>query len=128
MNHLDGIKVLNVIETQVAIGGFNWLACIIAFFIVLVILTIFPRLLTFGKTAFEWKGVKAEFFIGFFLLLGSAGLGFMFGTIYQPTIPRTEYKICIVDENLSMKDFNNTYEIISKEGEIYTVVFKEETE
>lgn len=126
MTHLDGIKVLHTVEKYVGTGEFNWLACIIAFFIALAILTLIPRLITFGKHAFEWKGTLTEFLMGGVILAGSAFIGYLFGYVLQPTIPQTTYKICIIDENVSMVEFNNTYEILDKEGEIYTVVFKDE--
>lgn len=126
MNHLDGIKVLDTIERQVGTGEFNWVAFIITFFIVLALLTLIPRLLTFGRTAFEWKGTLIELVIGFIILGCSVFMGYNLGYAFQPTIPQNIYKICIVDEEkVNMIDFNNTYEVLNKEGEIYTVIFKE---
>lgn len=125
MNHLDGIKVLATVERQVGTGEFNWTACIVAFFIVLFTLTLAPRLIAFRKRAFEWKGTLIELVIGSMILGCSALMGFTSGFISQPTIPQTTYKICIIDENISMIEFNNTYEVLDKEGEIYTVIFKD---
>lgn len=125
MNHLDGIKVLDTIERQVGTGEFNWVACIVAFFIVLAILTAVPRLIAFGRTAFEWKGTLIELIIGGIVLCCSVLMGYTFGYAFQPMVPQTIYKICIIDENISMVDFTNTYEVLNKEGEIYTIIFKE---
>ena len=79
MNHLDGIKVLDIIEGQVGTGEFNWAACIIAFFIALAILTLVPRLITFGRTSFEWKGTLIELIIGSIILGCSIFMGYTFG-------------------------------------------------
>lgn len=126
MNHLDGIKILDTIEHQIGTGEFNWLAGIITFFIVLTILTLVPRLITFGKTAFEWKGTLIELVIGSIILGCSAFMGYTFAFAFQPTISQTTYKICIIDEEkVTMVEFNNTYEVLDKEGEIYTVIFKD---
>ena len=126
MNHLDGIKVLDIIERQVSTGEFNWAACIIAFFIILTILTVVPRLMVFGREAFKWRGTLAELVIGGVILGCSVVMGFIYGYTLQPTVSQTTYKICIIDEEkVSMIDFNNTYEILNKEGEIYTVIFKD---
>lgn len=50
-------------------------------------------------------------------------MGFMIGKEKKEV---TKYKICIIDENITMADFTNTYEILSKEGEVYTVKFRDE--
>ena len=82
--------------------------------------------MTFGRTAFEWKGALNELLIGGIILGCSAFMGFIFGYAFQHTIPQTTYKICIIDEEkVNMIDFNDTYEVLNKEGEIYTVMFKE---
>ncbi len=126
MNHVDGIKVLHTVEKYVGTGEFNWLACIIAFFIILAILTMVPRLVIYGQTAFKWQGARTELGIGSMVLFASIAFGVFCGFIFQIYIPRTEYKICIIDEEkVNMIDFNNTYEVLNKEGEIYTVIFKD---
>lgn len=125
MNHLDGIKILDIIERQVGTGEFNWMACIIAFFTFLIILTLVPRLVAFGRRAFEWKGTPIELIVGGIILGCSVLMGYAFGNAFQPTVPQTTYKICIVDETIGVIEFNNTYEVLNKEGEIYTVIFKD---
>lgn len=129
MNHLDGIKVLNTITYHEATGELNWLAVVIATFTMLTILTILPRIMTFPKgQRFIWHG-KIEFLMGFLIITCSLCFGLLAGYyMFGPTKEVTKYKICIVDENLSMQEFKNTYKILNEEGEIYTVIFRDEGE
>lgn len=115
---MNGVEILTSSEV-VANTMFNWKAFWIIFaisFFVIFLISIFIKLVE----DLEW------FFIPIFTiavgLIGGVLFGGLFGgtILATPSEYETQYKVTISDE-VSMNEFNEKYEIIDKEGKIYTV-------
>ena len=89
--------------------------------------------LIFGALAFV--GILSELGIGtwteiivfFFLTVVLISASFKFFSVYQDseTYEYTKYKV-VFEQNVSMEDFLNTYEILDQDGEILIVKLIEE--
>ena len=123
MTHLEGIKILDTFTT-IYRTGFNYWACIITFIVVaaIMIIIIVPVIDWLDYYLGSFK-ILVNFFVILMAVFIGIDMGFMIGKEKKEI---TKYKICIIDENITMTDFTNTYEILSKEGEVYTVKFKDE--
>lgn len=107
---MNGVKILNSYEylTNVAsIIGANilFVVCLIASIFILI------KLLKY-KSIFSWR----EFAIFFILVL----LTITFGCLIPKEKYETNYQV-MVDDSVSMNEFQSKYEIIKVEGNIYTV-------
>lgn len=60
----------------------------------------------------------------FILALGAGVVGSLGGTLSKTNINHIEYKVTI-DNSVSMNEFLDKYEILDREGKIYTVKEKE---
>lgn len=119
---MAGITILNTGEYLVrTTGGFNLFFLIPLF--MLIIPTIFFILCCFLGTEL---GTEKEFFlIEVFSII--IGISFSFATRHfggeKITVPK--YKVTI-DDSVTYKDFTNRYEVIKQEGQIYTIIDKED--
>lgn len=113
---MTGVEILAMEEVAVAFG-FNWLA-----FWVMTGLLIFAGfvlgLVIAEKYAYDWQLIPALMLAGAIggLLIG-VPIGFASG---EPTAYETQYKVTVSDK-VPMSGFLERYEIISQEGNIYTV-------
>lgn len=114
---IDGVTILNQFEV-VTKTSFNWSSCWTGVFIALGLSLIVS--IIFGlKENDIVAGITI--FIVMTLLLPTM-LGFMFGEIIfpKPIAYETHYEVTIND-NVSMNDFYDKYELIEQRGKIYTV-------
>ena len=68
----------------------------------------------------QGDGSYVILFILFGLVLSSITAVMIASTTSYPTTYETHYKVTI-DDNVSMNEFNEKYEIVSQEGKIYTI-------
>lgn len=120
---MDGVKVLFSQEIT-APSEFNWVAMVICLGIFLafgIILGIFAHYCEEDFLPFMWM-FPCVFF--------GALLGFLFGILVprEDTAVKLHKQKVIIDETVSMKEFNERYEIVGQEGNIYTVYDKKELE
>ena len=114
---MDGVTILNQFEV-VTKTVFNWSAFWDGFLIGICIGLVVGIL--FGLSEDEWS---AFIFMFIFAGLLAGGLfGFFFGNVVNPTPVESEthYEVTI-NENVSMQEFMDKYEIIENRGSIYTV-------
>ena len=113
---LEGIHILNQIEIKVMP---NW--CIILAIVIAII--IFLAMLIYDivkKNDFVFGGMWGLFFgfVGFLFLI-------IILNIIIPKVPTEEYKYQVtIDETVSFKEFDEKYNVVKQEGEIYTIVEK----
>lgn len=116
---LDGIHVLNkIIETTNAKWG-DW-AVIITVIIGLILGLVFGMISEYKNEEIVLS-IIVGMFLGFILGL------FVFGISTQFQVPTGEYTYQVtIDNNVSMTEFNDKYDIIKQEGEIYYIKEKED--
>lgn len=109
---LEGIHILNEIEkctassAQVIFGIIVGAASLLALYVIIVLIR---------------DGDLPVIPIIMFLMFGVMSFGYF--SDYINRVEYKEYKVTI-DDNVSLKEFNERYEIIDREGEIYTIVEK----
>lgn len=112
---MNGIEILSTTEVATT-TAWNTTACAIAFWITMAICIGFG--IYFSITDYDWSWFLLAAIFGVLLsLLMMAFVGYI--TEY-PTAYETQYKVTI-DDNVSMNEFNEKYEIVSQEGKIYTI-------
>ena len=115
---MEGVRIL----ASEAIYGYNnvyiSLGGICLVFGILALVGVLSEL-GFGR----WTEIIVFFFIGVALIIAS----FKFFSVYQDseTYEYTKYKV-VFEQNVSMEDFLNTYEILDQDGEILIVKLIEE--
>jgi hypothetical protein len=113
---MTGVEILT--SSQVAYEwAFNWTAFWIVGIVAFVIVT--------AIGIWQWLGGYCSFGIVPALIFVGMAAGVAFGALWgsflsQPAEYTTEYKVIISDE-VSMNEFNEKYEIIERDGKIYTV-------
>ena len=118
---MTGVEILSTEEVAIAWGGFNW-----AFFFGIMVIS-FVIAVVFGTiAALTGKDIILGVLIfGVIFTIGTLLFGVVVGLAEAPeTECATEYKVTI-DDSVSFVEFSEKYEIISKEGKIYTVREKE---
>lgn len=112
---MNGIEILSTAEV-VAATACNTNAVAIGVIATMVIMIIIGAFVA-------WNECDGSF-IFLFILFGivfSALVGVVIASATSyPTAYETHYKVTI-DDNVSMNEFNEKYEIVSQEGKIYTV-------
>lgn len=107
--------MINILNTYTSFpNGFAWNLLGIIVGLICLVVTIAAY-----KDRDTPKGIKVIFTIFTFLFLFIS----IFNIILTPRV--TYYEVSITDD-VSFKDFNAKYEIVSQRGEIYTVIPKEE--
>lgn len=120
---MDGITILDTGEYLVrTTGGFN------PFFLIslsiIIIPTIFFIVLCFLKAEEEFSSIEVFLIEVFSIIIGiPCSLAAWHSGGERITIP--EYKVTI-DDSITYKDFTNKYKVIEQEGQIYTIIDKEE--
>lgn len=112
---MSGVEILSIIENP--INTYNGIAAAIGFIIPFIICFVFGiYAVAKHKDYVTGTGVV---FAG--IILGTI-LGFSFGVLFATESGEVEttYKVTISEE-VSLNDFMEKYEIIGKEGKIYTV-------
>lgn len=110
---LEGITILNEFTANI----FNCDVFIIVFFIIALIGSIIFFIVTIVSEEDAWlSGIILSVLIG--LIIG-AGCGSCFFANEE-----TQYKV-LISEEVSMTEFNERYEIIDQEGQIFTIREKE---
>ena len=106
---MNGVTILNNYEYLTNFGSILLMSILCAWFLAAAIVALFA-LLKYGCDS--WK----EFTI---LVIGVA-LSIICGCLVPEDKYETRYQV-IVDNSVSMNEFQNKYEIIEVEGKIYTV-------
>lgn len=112
---MNGIEILSTAEVATATAP-EWPAIGFVFGVMMVIAT--------GLAI--WIGVEEQSgtagFKSFLLVLAVALVVSLLTAVAteHPTAYETHYKVTI-DDNVSMNEFNEKYEIVSQEGKIYTI-------
>ena len=104
---LNGVEVLNVSKVN---DGIFWIALSIVFLVVFLIGLIYTI------------AIHELNDVGFGLMIFGLILSVIFFVLYlQPqSRPYNQYQVTISD-NVKMKEFNEKYEVIDVDGEIYTI-------
>lgn len=115
---MEGVRILASEEVPIAWETWNWEAFWIAvglFFVIGLVSGII-----FGLQEDEFIAGLILFLVMFFL--GSLICGTIFGIGIQGNVTayETQYKV-IIDDDVSMNEFYEHYEVIDQEGEIFTV-------
>ena len=115
---MEGVRILASEEGAIAWETWNWQAFLIAvgsFFVIGLILGI-----SFGGLDNDFKEGLIIFLVLFFA--GSIIFGLLagFGFKSEPTAYEIQYKV-IIDDDVSMNEFYEHYEVIDQEGKIFTV-------
>lgn len=112
---MTGVEILAIQEVATSFA-FNWNSFVVAFCIILGGVTIAGIMISCVND--DWFYLVFAIIVG--VLFGCI-VGAIFGTgTHTPTEYETRYKVTISDE-VSMNEFLEKYEIIDKEGKIYTV-------
>ena len=112
---MNGIEILSTAEV-VAATAYNTTACVIAFCITMGICIGFG--IYFSITDYTWSWLFVAVVFG--ILISLLVLVAVVDITEYPTDYETYYKVTI-DDSVSMNEFNEKYEIVSKEGKIYTI-------
>ena len=113
---MNGVEILAVEEVAVAFG-FDWSLFIITGVLLSMLFSLIGVLISMNI----YEKATADF-IAISVFLGFA-IGFVLGSNSEtgaPTKFETRYKVTISDE-VSMVEFFERYEIIEREGKIYTI-------
>lgn len=111
---MEGVDIVNIIQNY----DYTWGICGPA--IIVGLLGVFSILI--GFIYFSEDGGMACLAILLGVILLFTGL---YGSANIQEIPTDVHYQVIIDENVSMKDFTEKYDIIEVQGEIYTVALKE---
>ena len=109
---INGVEILAMEEVAISYA-FNWDMCLLIGVLIFVIMLIIGTVSERGSDMIVWIIAGIVFGCLFGALSGSV--------TEEPTEYENRYKVTISDE-VSMNDFLERYEIIDKEGKIYTVV------
>lgn len=115
---MDGITILNTSEYFVKnTGGFNiiFLLCLIV-----TCVTMFFTFFVFKSDCYSIAGVLLAMTV-----LGVVQSIYLWKGFGGERITIPEYKVTI-DSSITYKDFTNKYKVIGQEGQIYTIIDKEE--
>ena len=115
---MEGVRILASEEVAVAWETWNWQAFWIAVGLVFVIGLIAG--IIFGLQEADFVAGLILFLAMFFAGSIIFGLFIGFGFKCEPTAYETHYKV-IIDDDVSMNEFYEHYEVINQEGEIFTV-------
>lgn len=112
---MNGIEILSQSEVVTA-TAYNTTACAIAFWVVMAICVVIGVFVSIIDDNWSWLFLAVVFGILISLLV----LVVVVDITEYPTAYETYYKVT-VDDNVSMNEFNEKYEIVSQEGKIYTI-------
>lgn len=129
---MSGITILNTFEIVTAYKStWSWtlfaIVLVLAFIFIGFISTFFINTNTFGKKFTKKPKDKRRFIIGLTRIIVTVVLslvtsilcGFA-GSDKIPKTTETRYEVLISD-NISFKEFNESYEVIEQRGEIYVI-------
>ena len=114
---MSGVEILATEEVAVAWGSFNWHNFWLVFAVGIGIALFFGFI--FGLNENDFVSACIIFIVIAIFVCG------VFGPIIgkataEPTEYKTQYKV-IIDETVSLIEFNEKYEIIDQDGKIYIV-------
>ena len=116
---MEGVRILAQTPVYETVYSWGWSWAGFAFGIVAVVLLAFMIFLMHNG---EIEGLFLFIFVGF---LGLVSV-YIFSTGNSKEVySHEEYKV-IIDDSVSLNDFYEKYEVISREGEIYTVIEREQ--
>ena len=112
---MNGIEILSSAEV-VAATACNTTACAIAFW---VCLTFFIGLgIYLSIVNYDWSCLCLSIVVG--VVISLLVLVAVCNITEYPVAYENQYKVTI-DDNVSMNEFNEKYEVVSQEGKIYTI-------
>ena len=112
---MNGIEILSTTEVVTA-AACNTTAVWIGIIATIVVMVIIGAIIAWH----ECDGMYIFVFLLFGLVLSGITAVMIGSTTSYPTAYETHYKVTI-DDNVSMNEFNEKYEIVSQEGKIYTI-------
>jgi len=119
---MNGVEILFQEEVVVK-TVFNWKLVLSILPIIFMVFLVAFGLMQYKENVFKsWKKTIIVTFIAFLIeSVFVLPVGFEFD---KPKTYKTQYKVTISEE-VSMTDFNEKYEILEKEGKIYTIQEKD---
>lgn len=116
---MEGVRILaqSPVYDTVYSWGWSWSGFIIAILAVAILVTMIIAVLS-GTG-------EALILLGFIVILGAASFCCFEKGNSEEVYSHEEYKV-IIDDSVSLNDFYEKYEVISREGEIYTVIEREQ--
>jgi uncharacterized membrane protein len=109
---LNGITILNEFIKDLNAGNLVW-GILIGIIALVCLIGIIVSIITSEHDGIGWAIVGL-------IILGAISIGLLLNSYYKP---QTQYQVTISDE-VKMQEFNSKYEVISQEGQIFTITEK----
>ena len=116
---MEGVRILAQTPVYDTVYSWGWSWAGFAFGIFAVVILAFMIFLMYNG---EIEGLFLFIFVGF---LGIASVCIFSTGNSEKVYSHEEYKV-IIDDSVSLNDFYKKYEVIGQEGEIYTVIEREQ--